>query len=344
MDKIKLVQCYHCYAIADHKKPTCPFLNELQRCPRCAQVGHKSWQCQNYPFCLHCSGPHPVTAPCCPIYREKMDAVKTDLLIELLSNTHKPQNSPSYSQDTDAMSLLITSAFTANGSLITFINSLFTASQAMAINSTAKSPYSPYSVDYNCDLEASSQCRSRFESLPDPLTPPAEEYSRDNSASQNIAHNNIATSSYSPYSLAYNCDLEMSSLCPSTLDSSLNISANNCDLEASSQTISTPNSSLESLHPLKEPPNKIEAVKTKEQMSFKESCLTEYSEGLRIVHDLEKSNPDIFYLPIPKPRGAQVWYSDSQLYPHKKAMVKRKKKLGNIMLPRRDTVEVLRMW
>ena len=330
MDKIKLVQCYHCYAIAEHKRPTCPYLNEMQRCPRCAQVGHKSWQCQNYPFCLHCGGPHTVTAPCCPIYQEKMDTVIKDLLIELLPNTLKPQNSPSNYQDTDVMSLLITSAFTANGSLITFINSLFTASQAMAKNSTATSPYSPYSVDYNSDLEESSKCRPRSDSSPDPLLPHAKEHSPDN--------NNIVTSPYSLYPLAYNCDLEMS--CPSTLDSSLDMSASNSNLEASA--------SLESLPPLKEPPDQIEAAKTEEQISFCDSDLSEYShltkysEGLRITYDLEKSNPDIVYLAIPKPRGAQEWYSESQLYPYKKAMVKRKKKLGNIPLPRRNGIEVPR--
>ena len=77
-------------------------------------------------------------------------------------------------------------------------------------------------------------------------------------------------------------------------------------------------------------------------MSFNESHLTKYSEGLRIVYDLEKSNSDVFYLPIPKARGDHVWYSDSQLYPYKKAMVKRKKKLGNIPLPRRNGIEVPR--
>ena len=154
------------------------------------------------------------------------------------------------------------------------------------------------------------------------------------------------------YSLAYNCDLEMSSQCPSTPDRSLDSTANSCDMEASQYT-SRPNPSLnlshESLSPLKEPPDQIETVKPKNSMRFNESHLSEYSEGLRYFYDPAKSNPDFtepydFYLSIPKPNGALVWYSDSQLYPHKKAMAKRKKKLSNIAPPKcRESIEVLRI-
>ena len=164
MNQIKLVQCYHCYAIADHKKPACPYLNMPQRCPRCSQVGHKSWQCENLTFRMHCSGPHPVTALCCPWYREKMESIKIDLINELTSNFHKPQDHTSHNQAPDAMTLLLNSAFTANGSLITFINSLFFASRTMAQSNTASSPYSPYSLTHNSDWEMSSQSQSRSES------------------------------------------------------------------------------------------------------------------------------------------------------------------------------------
>ena len=155
MNQIKLVHCYHCYAIADHKKPTCPYINELQRCPRCAQTGHKSWQCQNQMFCMHCAGPHRVTSPCCPWYQEKMESIKIKLINELSTNFNKPQEVPTFS---DAMNILITSAYMANGSLMTFITNLFSTSQALAQSSTPLRPYVPYTPLslYNQDMEFSS--------------------------------------------------------------------------------------------------------------------------------------------------------------------------------------------
>ena len=141
MNKIKLVQCYHCYAIADHKIPNWPYLAEPQMCPRCAQIGHRSWQCENQTYCLHCGGPHPVTAPCCPLYQKKLHEMKSDLLKELLENTNRPQETPKQT-NSDAMNLLLTSALMANGSVMTFIDSLFTASQALARAGTPLSSYS----------------------------------------------------------------------------------------------------------------------------------------------------------------------------------------------------------
>ena len=182
MDKIKLVQCYHCYAIADHKKPECPYKSSPQRCPRCTQIGHRSWQCQNPTYCLHCGGPHPVTAPCCPLYQNELIKLKVDLLKELLPNFHvipdypnnehevftstsRTHNFPNQS-NSDALNLLMTSASTANESLITFINSLFTASLALSQTNSSIIPYAPYSLPlvYNCDWEASSHCLTRSNS------------------------------------------------------------------------------------------------------------------------------------------------------------------------------------
>ena len=187
MEKVKLVQCYHCYALSDHKKPKCPHLSRPQRCPRCTQLGHKSWQCQNPTSCLHCGGPHPVTAPCCPLYQEKLNSVKIDLLKELLPNFHVTPDLPNNEHDiftstsrthnfsnqsnSDALNLLMTSASTADGSFINFINSLFTASFALSQTNSSIIPYSPYSLPlvYNCDWEASSHCLTRsnssFESI-----------------------------------------------------------------------------------------------------------------------------------------------------------------------------------
>ena len=155
MNKIKLVQCYHCFALADHKRPSCPYRYEPSRCPRCAQVGHRSWECNNQQFCLNCTGPHPATAACCPLYRKKLEEIKPDLLKELLSNIQRSQEVPTFS---DAMSILITSAYMANGSLMNFITNLFSTSQALAQSSTPLRPYVPYTPLslYNQDMEFSS--------------------------------------------------------------------------------------------------------------------------------------------------------------------------------------------
>ena len=175
MNKIKLVQCYHCYALVDHKRPSCPLIHAPQRCPRCGQTGHKSWECLNPTVCIHCNGPHSVTAPCCPIYKEKMEETMSDLLAELLSDTNLPQNLSS-KNNVDALNLLISSALTANGSFINFINSLFTATLDLAQPKKPIISYPPYSLPltYNSDWEVSSNCISRSSSSLD-LVPLSED-------------------------------------------------------------------------------------------------------------------------------------------------------------------------
>ena len=110
---------------------------------------------------MHCNGPHPVTAPCCPLYKEKMEENMPKLLRELLSNVHTPQNVPN--RNDDALHLLTTAALTANGSIITFINTLFTASLESVQPNNLVIPYTPYSLPltFNSDWEASSICLSR---------------------------------------------------------------------------------------------------------------------------------------------------------------------------------------
>ena len=343
MNKIKLVQCYHCYAIADHKRPACPYLAEPQKCPRCSQIGHRSWQCENRTYCLHCSGPHPVTAPCCPLYQKKLNELKPDLLKELLDNTDRPQETPNQS-NLDVRNLLMTSALMANGSLRTFIDSLYTASQALAQAGTPISSYHPYShsLAYNQDLEFSFHSLSENNSMENPTY--LEDFPVETSPNLLTPHSTFlasqtqvnSTSVSDPskecaYFLSYedhnfatptsisSHDLEMTSQCPSTYDSSLesllppeeefstDVSASTHDLEASSKYLPSHSN----------PP--------------------EYTDGLRSVHDLENSNPDVFYLPIPMPNDSQLyghyydnsqaqesetkirWYSNSQLYYHRKA-------------------------
>ncbi|CAL4112174.1 unnamed protein product [Meganyctiphanes norvegica] len=107
---------------------------------------------------------------------------------------------------------------------------------------------------------------------------------------------------------------------------------------------------------------------SKKNICINKSRPTEYSDGLKVVYDMENSNPDIFFLPIPDPENAQLyrhsydnsqaqeretgtgrWYSDSQLYVHKMAKDKAKvitsnaeKKLDVIDLSDRAASEVLR--
>ena len=231
MNRIKLVQCYHCFALADHKRPFCPYLSEPPRCPRCAQVGHSSWECVNRNYCLNCSGPHPVTAPCCPLYRHKLEEIKPDLLKELSSNTQRPQEVPTQSFP-DAMNLLITSAILANGSPMTFINYILSTCQALAQTSTPTSPYPPYhnfssnnqipcsqvqeysefshypsrniplepvitpAKEYHWEM--SSQCLYGSESSLESLLFPKEEYPSDHSTNQAKAQNSTITSPCTP--------------------------------------------------------------------------------------------------------------------------------------------------
>ena len=123
-----------------------------------------------------------------------MESIKIDLINELTSNFNKHQYPTSDNQIRDAMSLLINSAVTANGNLLTFIRSLFFASQTMAQSNTAIIPYSPYSLTHNTDWEMSSQSQPRFESSLESLLSPEEEYPLDPLVNQAMSDNSIATS------------------------------------------------------------------------------------------------------------------------------------------------------
>ena len=68
LDFFRLTQCYYCLSY-DHIKTNCPYTSELRRCARCGNTGHATTICQNPTHCLHCGGPHPATARCCPRYQ-----------------------------------------------------------------------------------------------------------------------------------------------------------------------------------------------------------------------------------------------------------------------------------
>ena len=70
MEKLRLIICYHCHALADHVKPDCPYLKAPQFCSRCGGRGHPAWSCKENPHCLHCEGGHPANARVCPVYRD----------------------------------------------------------------------------------------------------------------------------------------------------------------------------------------------------------------------------------------------------------------------------------
>ena len=67
MESFRLIQCYHCLSF-DHIKSNCPHKNENRICARCGDNDHPVGNCENPTACLHCKGPHPATARCCPKY------------------------------------------------------------------------------------------------------------------------------------------------------------------------------------------------------------------------------------------------------------------------------------
>ena len=85
MEKLKLIQCYHCWEIATHIKTECPkFKNkEPQICPRCGKPDHKSIECVNDPCCIHCKESHPATARICTVYKQKFAETMTEITTEL---------------------------------------------------------------------------------------------------------------------------------------------------------------------------------------------------------------------------------------------------------------------
>ena len=115
MEKLKLIQCYHCWEIASHIKTECPkFKNkEPQLCPRCGRPDHKSTECINDPFCIHCKEPHPVTARICIVYKQKFAETMTEISTELsaalnLQNTPLAPQNNTLTNNTDAWQALHT--------------------------------------------------------------------------------------------------------------------------------------------------------------------------------------------------------------------------------------------
>ena len=78
-ESFRLTQCYHCLAF-DHIKTNCPHIEEPRRCARCGVGEHATIPCGNDARCLHCEGPHPATARCCPVYLQTFAAKYTELL------------------------------------------------------------------------------------------------------------------------------------------------------------------------------------------------------------------------------------------------------------------------
>ena len=356
MEHLKLVICYHCQALADHLKPACPYLNEAQFCAKCSQQGHSARDCRNNPYCLHCGGAHPANARICPIYRQKFLEI-----FEEAKNQENHKSSQQYNNEIPPASPLnvpdawvtlsdaVTTALVCTDSPRDFLVSMF------SILKSKPPPQKPNSTPYKYNIDEWSQSSLESPSIGRTLSALSLDAPLPQSFDQEKLVTLVPDKPYEDYNFTTSPtnisshDLEITSQCPSTPDSSpesLLPSKEEISTDFSAKQDVVPNSTATNPHRTssKELTDQTETDTTKKQMIFKEKHLTHYSDGLRIVNDMEKRNPEAFYLSIPKPKGAQVWYSDSQLYPHKKAMVKRKKKLGFIAPPKRsDTIEVLRI-
>ena len=221
--------------------------------------------------------------------------MKPDLLKELLENTNRPQETPKQT-NSDAMNLLLTSALMANGSVMTFIDSLFTASQALAQAGTPVSPYPSYplTLGYNQDMEFSFNYPSRNNSLESVISPVNEEHSthlEDSFTSQATAQNRIATipHTHNSNSLISNCELESPSKWLSTSTSSLD-SLLPSEAESSPDTNNTSTSS-------KEPPDQIKAVITEGILETKD---------LQVNSTPEDSSPRTHPISIPSHEPPQL--------------------------------------
>ena len=158
MDKLKLVQCYHCWDIGSHVRTVCPKLkqNEPPLCPKCGESGHRSYECTNEPCCTNCKESHPATARVCSVYKRKFSEVMTDILTELRATPHLHHTSAAsphtaINNITDDAMQTLSSAFLASHSPDGFLLTLY---DIMKVKSPKKKHISTNLV-YNWDLEMS---------------------------------------------------------------------------------------------------------------------------------------------------------------------------------------------
>ena len=90
MKSFRLTQCYHCLGF-DHIKTNCPRASQPRLCAKCGENNHTTLDCGNTPCCLHCNGPHPATARCCPFYLTTQQD-KYKVLEDAIINRHASQS------------------------------------------------------------------------------------------------------------------------------------------------------------------------------------------------------------------------------------------------------------
>ena len=155
VDNIKLIQCYHCWQYS-HTKSNCPRKKEPKLCPRCGEIGHNSYQCENDIRCIHCEGTHPATARICVAYKQKFAEVMRDLTAELLE-FQKPVpkiasvSPPSPGSCKSNACQAIISAFNASYLPDGFLTSLYGILQT----TTPKKTEAPPILAYDCELDQS---------------------------------------------------------------------------------------------------------------------------------------------------------------------------------------------
>ena len=158
MDSFRLIQCYHCLSF-EHVKSNCPQKFKPRYCARCGDTDHPIAECVKATECLHCKGPHPATARCCPMYQQlfqqKYQALVHVIQDQLLPSQHfnsygistPPSNYHLLDNTWSRIQQVASAADTPND----FVNTLFTLAKA----SKPKKPYNPKA--YNDDLHFSQE-------------------------------------------------------------------------------------------------------------------------------------------------------------------------------------------
>ena len=159
MEKLKLIICYHCHALADHIKPKCPYIKEPQFCSKCGLRGHPAWSCQNSAYCLQCGGDHPANSRICPVYQLKFaDTLRKameqsrdldsdhDLLV---SSTPSQKLQQSLTEPMTILTEAITTSINSASSPTDFLSALYTS---LKESSPTKKIPAPSTHDTDRDL------------------------------------------------------------------------------------------------------------------------------------------------------------------------------------------------
>ena len=166
--KLKLVQCYHCWELGDHIKPTCGRRSDPQTCPNCSLPGHRQHECnEETSKCCLCGGPHPANARICPIYKATFITVFEEAIEEEYSKT---STQTSTSIKNDGLYALQSLNTAVNTSLITSDNSNEFVTSLFAILK-AGSPPANQAPQQDGDLDEPLDQHNNMEEYDESLSP-----------------------------------------------------------------------------------------------------------------------------------------------------------------------------